>query len=89
MKIINVKRPKKAPQKNRSLKVYGTVEGDTGKVYNFGYFRRPGFRGWICSCEDFFFRRYSTNRNCRHLKFVREQLGRYGANVPDVPENGE
>jgi hypothetical protein len=78
VKIVSVKRPKAG---DNSLKVYGKVEGDSGKVYIFGYFRRRVFRGWICSCENFFLNRFSKNRNCKHLRFVRKELGRYAASV--------
>ena len=77
MKIVSVKRSKE----DIGLKVYGKVLGESGKLYNFGYIRRQGFRGWICSCEDFFFQRAGKNQNCKHLHFVRDQVGRYAASV--------
>jgi hypothetical protein len=66
---------------NTGLKLYGKLLGESGKEYQFAYFRRKNFRGWICSCESFFFNMFKKNRNCKHLKFVREQVGRYGASV--------
>lgn len=77
MKIIQVKRS----TKNIGLKVHGKVQGESGKTYNFGYIRRGDFRGWICSCDDFFFNRVAKNQNCKHLHFVRDQVGRYAAKL--------
>jgi predicted nucleic acid-binding Zn finger protein len=73
MEIMTIKR---STQKT-GLKVYGKVLGDSGNVYNFAYFRRKTFRGWICSCENFFFTMFKKNRNCKHLRFVRQEVGRY------------
>jgi hypothetical protein len=75
MKIIKVKRS----NQKTGLKVYGIVRGTSGKDYNFAYIRRSNFRGWICSCENFFFTMFKKNRNCKHIKFVREQVGRYAS----------
>lgn len=77
MKIVSVKRS----THKTGLKVYGKVLGESGKEYNFAYFRRPTFRGWICSCESFFFTMFAKKRNCKHLRFVRQQVGRFGASV--------
>lgn len=77
MKILSIKRS----TENTGLKLYGKLLGESGKEYQFAYFRRKNFRGWICSCESFFFNMFKKNRNCKHLKFVREQVGRYGASV--------
>ena len=77
MRIVKIKRS----QEDTGLKVYGKVLGESGTVYNFGYIRRGGFRGWICSCDDFFFNRVAKNQNCKHLKFVRKEVGRYAATV--------
>lgn len=78
MKILKIKRS----IEDTGLKVYGKVLGESGTTYNFGYIRRVGFRGWICSCEDFFFNRVAKNQNCKHLHFVRGQVGRYAARIP-------
>jgi hypothetical protein len=80
MKIESIKRS----TEDIGLKIYGKVQGESGKTYNFGYIRRTGFRGWICSCENFFFQRAGKNQNCKHLHFVRDQVGRYGAKVPST-----
>lgn len=77
MEILKIKRTKGGT----SLKVYGEVRGDTSKVYKFAYFRRPTFRGWICSCESFLLSMFAKKRNCKHLHFVRKQVGRYAASV--------
>lgn len=78
MEILNIKRTK---HRDTSLKVYGEVLGDSGKTYKFAYFRRPTFRGWICSCESFLLNKFAKKRNCKHLHFVRGQVGRFGASV--------
>lgn len=78
LEILTVKRPE---DRNLSMKLYGTVRGNHGKVYKFAYFRRAGFRGWNCSCDSFF-NRQSDHFNCKHLNFVRAELGRYGSKVP-------
>lgn len=77
MKILSLKRS----THRTGLKVYGKVLGESGKEYNVAYFRRPTFRGWICSCENFFFTMFAKKRNCKHLRFVRGQVGRFGASV--------
>ena len=78
MQILSLKRNKTT---DSGLKVYGEVLGDSGKTYKVAYFRRPNFRGWICSCENFILSKFGNHRNCKHLRFVREQVGRYGATV--------
>jgi predicted nucleic acid-binding Zn finger protein len=77
MEILSIKRS----LRGTGLKVYGRILGDKGKMYVFAYFRRSTFRGWICSCDNFVFSKFSKGRNCKHLKFVRQQVGRYGASV--------
>lgn len=77
MEILKIKRS----TQGTGLKLYGEVQGDSGKTYNVAYIRRPTFRGWICSCESFFFDMFKKNRNCKHLRFVRGQVGRFGASV--------
>ena len=79
MQIVSVKRPKHA---TNGLKVYGKILGEKGKTYNFAYIRRANFRGWICSCDNFILHMLGRNRNCKHIKHVRSEVGRYGAKVP-------
>jgi hypothetical protein len=78
MEILKIKRS----SGSTSLKVYGEVKGDSEKIYKFAYFRRPTFRGWICSCESFLLSKFAKKLNCKHLHFVRGQVGRYAASVP-------
>lgn len=78
MEILKIKRS----SGSTSLKVYGEVKGDSEKIYKFAYFRRPTFRGWICSCESFLLSKFAKKLNCKHLHFVRAELGRYAASVP-------
>lgn len=77
MEILSLKRS----THRTGLKVYGKVLGESGTAYNVAYFRRPNFRGWICSCENFFFTMFAKKRNCKHLRFVRGQVGRFAASV--------
>lgn len=79
MTILKIKRS----IQDTEVKIYGRLLSDSGKEYNFAYIRRrPGFRGWICSCESFFFNGFTKRQGCKHLHFVRQQVGRYGAKVP-------
>jgi len=84
MKILAIKRS----SQGTGLKVYGKIQGDSlnnqgkPKVYKFAYFRRPNFRGWLCSCENFLLSKFAKHRNCKHLHQVRSQYGRYGSLVP-------
>ncbi len=77
MEILKIKRS----TQNTGLKVYGEILGDSGKTYKFAYFRRPNFRGWLCSCENFVLNKFAKRRNCKHLRFIREQVGRFAASV--------
>ena|ERR1700676_353189 len=75
MQITKIKRS----NQKTGPKVYGVVHSTSGKDYNFAYIRRSNFRGWICSCENFFFTMFKKNRNCKHIKFVRQEVGRYAS----------
>jgi hypothetical protein len=77
MEIIKIKRS----TQGTGLKVYGSILGDTGRIYQFAYFRRPTFRGWVCTCENFILSQFAKKRNCKHIKFVRQETGRYAATV--------
>jgi hypothetical protein len=79
MEIVSIKRTK---HRDSGLKVYGQVLGESGKTYRFAYFRRKTFRGWICSCDNFMMSQFAKGLNCKHLQFVRNQVGRYAASVP-------
>ena len=77
MEILRIRRSRF----ETGLKLYGEVLSDSGKVYKFAYFRRPTFRGWLCNCENFLLSQFSKKRNCKHLRFVRSEVGRYGSTV--------
>lgn len=77
MVILKIKRSKE----DTGLKVYGEVRGESGNVYKVGYYRRENFRGWLCSCESFLLDKMAKKRNCKHLHFVRGQVGRFAATV--------
>lgn len=78
--IISIKRAKKGS----SIKLYGKVRSETDPmtVYSFAYIRREGFRGWVCSCESFLLNKFGKHRNCKHIRQVREEFGRFGVLVP-------
>jgi hypothetical protein len=73
MKIVNVKRG----LSGFAVKLFGKILGESGKTYGFGYIRSATFRGWVCSCNDFVYRRAVKNQNCKHLHFVRTELKYY------------
>jgi hypothetical protein len=77
MRVTKIKRS----AQGTSLKVYGEVTGEHGKSYRFGYIRRSNFRGWLCTCDSFILSLFKKNRNCKHIKLVRAQYGRYGQKV--------
>ncbi|SRR6266513_1053799 len=80
MEILNIKRPNKGIPKT-GLKLYATVLGDSGVEYKVGYFRRPSFRGWMCSCPNFILSQFAKGGHCKHIDHVQDQYGRYGAAV--------
>lgn len=44
------------------------------------YIRNKNFRGWNCSCENFMFVQRPKNRNCAHIKKIRQTFGRFATN---------
>jgi len=79
MEILKIRRSR---NRDTGLKIYADVLGDSGKTYKVGYIRRPNFRGWICSCENFMLSMFAKKRNCKHIRHVRETYGRFGTRVP-------
>jgi hypothetical protein len=79
MEILKIRRTK---QRTSSLKVYADVLGDSGQIYKVAYFRRPTYRGWNCTCDNFILGQQAKNRNCKHIKLVRSTYGRFAAQVP-------
>lgn len=88
MEILTIKRPS-ADKPQTGLKVYGTILGDHGVEYKFGYFRRPNFRGWLCSCPNFVLSMFGKHKHCKHIDFVQAQYGRYGAAVQPSKQRAE
>lgn len=78
MQVISIKRAKDGGP----LKIYGKILGESGKVYNFAYYRGL-HREWQCTCESFMLSEKGKNGNCKHLRHVRKTYGRYGASVPN------
>jgi len=68
---------------NSLIKIIARVSSEflADVSYTVGYIRSKTFRGWVCKCDDFLYRRIATNRNCKHIKEVRSTYGRYGAKV--------
>ena len=79
MEILKIQRSKSS---GSGVKIHGTILGDKGVSYRFGYIRRQNFRGWLCSCDSFILSMFSKHRNCKHIKLVRSTYGRYGTLVP-------
>lgn len=77
--IITIKRTKKGSLVKVMAKVASEFLADVS--YTVGYIRSKSFRGWVCNCEDFLYRRIPTNRNCKHIREVRGSFGRYGSRV--------
>ncbi len=88
MEILTIKRPNNG-KPTTGLKVYGTILGDSGVEYKFGYFRRPNFRGWLCSCPSFVLSMFGKHKHCKHIDFVQSQFGRYGAAVTPSKQRSE
>ena len=81
--ILSIKRSVKGSLVKIQAVVLGSWRLPVGiPRYKVGYIRSKNFRGWVCTCEDFFNRRIALNRNCKHIKLVRSQYGRYGQKVP-------
>lgn len=80
MEILSIKRPNNGKVKT-GLKIYATVLGDSGVEYKVGYFRRPSFRGWLCSCPNFVLSQFAQGGHCKHIDLIQDQYGRYGAQV--------
>lgn len=78
--IVSIKRSKKGSL----VKIQAVVASEflADVFYKVGYIRSKNFRGWVCTCEDFFNRRMALGRNCKHIHEVRETYGRYGTKVP-------
>jgi predicted nucleic acid-binding Zn finger protein len=79
---VQILKVKRVAGREPGLKIYGQILGDSGETYNFAYIRRKTFRGWLCSCTSFMLGCVKDNRNCKHLHYVRAELGRYGSRVP-------
>jgi hypothetical protein len=77
MKILGIKRSKE----RTGLKVYAVVHGECTKDYRVGYFRRENFRGWLCTCESFMLTEFPRKRNCKHIRFVKKNAGRFAERV--------
>lgn len=78
--ILSIKRSKPGSP----VKIQAKVASRTrkGLSHLVGYIRTKSFRGWVCKCEDFFNRQIGKNRNCAHIREVREKYGRFGTKVP-------
>jgi len=78
--ILSIKRSKPGSPVKIQAKVASEFLANVS--YVIGYIRSKNFRGWVCTCEDFFNRRLAAGRNCKHIREVRSTYGRYGTKVP-------
>lgn len=80
-KVIEIYR---AIRPSSCIKVYATVASRTfaQKVYRVVYIRSKTFRGWLCQCDDFLFRKFPAHRNCQHIRDIRQKYGRFAAKLP-------
>jgi hypothetical protein len=87
MEILSIKRPNNG-NPTTGLKIYSTVLGAEGVEYKVGYFRRPSFRGWLCSCPNFILSQFGKGGHCKHINLIQDQYGRYGAAVQPSKQKG-
>lgn len=66
-----------------AVKAYARVESRSrpGVKHIVVYIRTKLFRGWLCQCENFLFDAAGRNRNCDHIKAVRQKYGRFAGRL--------
>lgn len=75
VKILKVKR---SESRHSRVKVYATVASRSeGQDHTVVYIRSANFRGCLCDCKNFLFEKAAKNRNCDHIKPLRQKYGRY------------
>lgn len=81
MKIIKVVKTLK--DLGDPVKVYAIVQSRTRKTVRhlIVYVRNKKIRGWFCSCENFMYDQLAKNRNCDHIREIRNRFGRFGQKV--------
>jgi hypothetical protein len=74
---------RRSTRKGSLVKVYAQVpsRSEKGKFHTVVYIRSSNFRGCLCDCGNFLFEKMAKNRNCDHIKGLRQQYGRYFTKV--------
>jgi hypothetical protein len=74
---------KRSTKRSGRIKVYATVPSRTreGVEHKVVYIRSKNFRGCLCDCESFMFDKAAKNRNCEHIRNLRQTYGRYFSKV--------
>lgn len=69
--------------KHGRVKVYAKVQSNSreGVEHTVVYIRSKNFRGCLCNCESFLFDKAGKNRNCSHIRNLRQEYGRYFTKV--------
>lgn len=83
MKNIEVASIVRAKADRKPVKVYALVQSRSRDwvLHKVIYVRNARMRRWICTCENFLFRKLGLNRNCDHIKHIRAKYGRFGEKV--------
>jgi hypothetical protein len=73
---------RRSANRHGRVKVYGLVPSRLGPFdHTVVYIRSKNFRGCLCDCKSFMFDKMGKNRNCSHLRSLREKYGRYFAKL--------
>ena len=78
-----IKSIKRSNNRHGSVKLYARVASRSraNLSHLVTYVRSVSTRSFLCSCENFMFHAFAKNRNCAHIREVRNTYGRYGAKV--------
>jgi len=74
---------RRSTNRHRRVKVYASVPSRSGvfSAHIEVYIRSKNFRGCLCDCLSFMFDKMGKNRNCGHIRSLREKYGRYFAKL--------
>jgi hypothetical protein len=65
------------------VKLYAKVMSAFGEdIYTVLYIRTKNVRRWMCNCSTFMYRQFGKGRNCKHIREIRAEYGRFGTKVP-------
>jgi hypothetical protein len=64
---------KSLSSRSRGIRLYAHVNSASraGVIHNVVFIRKGGMRRWLCDCEDFLFRAFTSRKHCRHIKKAR------------------